>query len=260
LSVSSNINSVILFADDLYARPLREAFSEKNIVVRQPQQGLSKETTLAVLEQCMRLLDRTDAVRMFYKLFEHWTLRSPILALREALQRPMPEQGVYFFFDPDEGTRFSNALGRLVRIGTHGVSVGSKATLRDRLRTHLGTSDGFGNHRSSVFRLHVGEAIIRRDGLRKRFAQWGSGQSAPALARERERPLEKKVSEVISKLHVATVEVADVAMKTSARAVMETSAIGLFTENCQPVEHPGPNWLGRSSAHELIARTGLHPV
>lgn len=257
LSLSQSPVRVVLLADEQYAAPLRVALEQTNIAVTQPLENLSKETGLALLKQCSRFLDRTDAVKAFYALFEEWGTKSAILPLRDALQKPMPEQGVYFFFDPEEETQFSSVLGRLVRIGTHGVSAGSKATLRDRLRTHLGTADGYGNHRSSVFRLHIGEAMIRRDGLRKRFPQWGSGQNSSALVRERERPLEKLVSSAISKLCVAVVEVSDRAMKTSARAVIETSAIALFTEDYQPVESPGSQWLGRHSAHELISKTGL---
>ena len=257
LSLHPKTERVIIIADGLYSSSLAEALDAKNIALVQPFSQLSKETVIALLKHCVRLLDRADAVRKFYDLFELRHLKSPIVPLREALQGEMPEQGVYFFFDPDEETRFSNVLGRLVRIGTHGVSTGSKATLRDRLRAHFGTMDGYGNHRSSVFRLHVGAAMIRRDGLRKRFPQWGVGQNAASLVRERERPLEQKVSEAISKLHVAILEVADAPMKTSARAVIETLSIALFTENWQPVEPSSTSWLGRNSVHELISKTGL---
>lgn len=257
LSLRPDVEQVIILADDLYSTSLVGELTEKNIPVAQPLSGFSKETSLALLRHCIRLLDRTDAVQKFYETVEQWRVRSPIVPLREALQHSIPEQGVYFFFDPNEETRFSSVLGRLVRIGTHGVSIGSKASLRDRLRAHLGTMDGYGNHRSSVFRLHVGEAMIRRDGLRKRFPQWGAGQNSSSLVRERERPLERKVSEAISRLHVATLDVADTPMKTSARAVIETSMIALFTENCQPVENSRSDWLGRYSAHDLISRIGL---
>jgi hypothetical protein len=255
LSVSKKMTHVVLLADDEYAAPLKDVFN--NISVILPLDGLTKPTRLSFLKECNRLLDRTDAVQAFYGIVEHMNAKSAILPLREALQNPLPDQGVYFFFDPTEETRFSTQLGRLVRVGTHAVSAGSRATLRDRLRAHLGTSDGYGNHRSSVFRLHVGEAIIRRDGIRKRFPEWGNGQSSSASVRERERPLERKVSDVISKLHVANVKVADRAAKMSARSALERLTIALFTENYQPVDPPGPQWLGRHSAHDVISKVGL---
>lgn len=52
---------------------------------------------------------------------------------------------------------------RIVRVGTHAVSTGSKATLWHRLRAHRGSKDGRGNHRASIFRRHAGAAMIARD-------------------------------------------------------------------------------------------------
>jgi hypothetical protein len=75
-----------------------------------------------------------------------------------------PDRGIYFFFHPDE-TRESSDQLRVTRIGTHAVSEGSSTSLWDRLRTHRGaqrgTYEGGGNHRGSVFRKRVGEALIR---------------------------------------------------------------------------------------------------
>jgi hypothetical protein len=51
--------------------------------------------------------------------------------------------------------------------------------------------------------------------------------------------------------------VIDKATKTSARSVIERLTIALFTENFQPVEYSGSNWLGRYSAHDVISKTGL---
>lgn len=69
---------------------------------------------------------------------------------------------------PDE-TRDTTDQLRLTRIGTHAVSMGLSASLWNRLRTHRraksGTYEDGGNHRGSVFRKRVGEAMIDRDGL-----------------------------------------------------------------------------------------------
>jgi len=79
-----------------------------------------------------------------------------------------PERGVYFFFEAGETRDFKDDL-RVVRVGTHAVSKGSKTTLWDRLRTHRGSLSGRyaggGNHRGSIFRLHVGSAILNKEGL-----------------------------------------------------------------------------------------------
>ena len=75
-----------------------------------------------------------------------------------------PTRGVYFFQEPGEHRKGYQDVPRIVRVGTHAVSANSKATLWNRLRTHRGDRAGDGSHRSSVFRLHVGAALLARDG------------------------------------------------------------------------------------------------
>lgn len=69
-----------------------------------------------------------------------------------------PDRGVYFFFEPGEVR--PNGDPRVVRIGTHALKAGSKTTLWKRLGQHRGSVGGSrpggGNHRGSIFRLHVG--------------------------------------------------------------------------------------------------------
>jgi hypothetical protein len=249
--------NVVLLAEDEYAQSLVEGFTSLGINVLNPLIGLAGDARLTFLKECHHYVDRTLGVEELYAIFDQVRGEGGIETLREALRRPLPEQGVYFFFDPTEKTRFSVALPRLVRVGTHGVSAGSRATLRDRLRTHFGTSDGYGNHRGSVFRLHVGEALIRRDGLRDRYPNWGLGQSSTGAVRDNERPLENKVSEIIADLLVGCVAVSDKSTKESARSLIERLSIALFTENFLPVEAPSGNWLGLYSKHEVIVKTGL---
>jgi hypothetical protein len=151
-------------------------------------------------------------------------------------------------------------MPRLVRIGTHGVSLGSIATLRNRLRTHLGTRAGAGNHRASVFRLHVGRAMIERDRLHDAYPNWGKGQSAPKDITEKEAPLEAKVSEYIGNLRVLFIPVLDTAGTGSMRATIERQFIAMFTENYCPVEERTATWLGRFSDKPSIRDSGLWNV
>lgn len=246
----------IMLADEEYAYDISSALVATGAEIIDPLLGLSKQTRLTFIKSCNRFLDREDAVHSLYQQFENSAGRD-LVSLRNILQKPLPTQGVYFFFDPSECTRFSTHIPRLVRIGTHGVSAGSKATLRDRLRAHLGTADGYGNHRSSVFRLHVGEALIRKNDQRMKFPNWGKGQNADSTIKHGERALEKIVSDYISKLIVMFIEVSDKATKRSARSTIETLSIGLFTEDFLPVEEPSDDWLGHFSQHEVIEKTGL---
>lgn len=253
----TSIDRIILLADEDYVADLLPLLAETGLQIVDPLHGLFEAGRLSFLKSCNRFLDRIEAVCSMYKIFEDVVETASLPSLRDALQRPIPAQGVYFFFDPDERSRFSSTIPRLVRIGTHGVSAGSKATLRDRLRAHLGTGDGFGNHRSSVFRLHIGEALIRRLNLRSKYPHWGKGQNADQNVREQEKPLEQMVSEYVSKLKVISVEVIDKSTKLSARSTIERLSIALFTEDFLPVEEASGDWLGAYSQHEVIATSGL---
>lgn len=51
---------------------------------------------------------------------------------------------------------------RITRVGTHAIRDGEESTLWGRLRNHRGTHSGGGNHRSLVFRRHVGMAMMNR--------------------------------------------------------------------------------------------------
>jgi hypothetical protein len=81
-----------------------------------------------------------------------------------------PDRGVYFFLEPGE-TRDSPDQMRVTRIGTHAVSGGSSTSLWDRFKQHYGTGSGssnhphHGNHRGSVYRKRVGEAIIEQNAI-----------------------------------------------------------------------------------------------
>jgi hypothetical protein len=195
-----------------------------------------------------------------YQLFAQLAARTGFHKLRDILAEELPKQGVYFFFDESEPTIFPTSMPRLVRIGTHGVSAGSVATLRNRLRTHLGTRAGAGNHRASVFRLHVGRAIIERDRLHNAFPNWGKGQSAPKPITEIEAPLEARVSEYIGDLRVLFVPVIDTAGIGSMRATIERQFIAMFTENFCAIEKSSPTWLGRFSDKSTIRDSGLWNV
>jgi len=72
----------------------------------------------------------------------------------------LPLQGVYFFFEPNEQRRAPSSVQRVVRVGTHAVSEGAQATLRDCLRKHWGTSTGGGHSGGSQFGYLVVASII----------------------------------------------------------------------------------------------------
>ena len=255
-SIDPNKQLIVLAGDDYYV-PLIEAGAGRPLNFFAPMRGLSLGNRLVFLNQCMRIRQRRRAIARSYQMFSQLADRMGFHKLRELLAEELPRQGVYFFFDDNEPTTFSTSIPRLVRIGTHGVSAGSVATLRNRLRTHLGTRAGAGNHRASVFRLHVGRAIIQRDQLEQDFPSWGKGQSAPKEITEREAPLEAKVSKYIGNLRVLFVPVLDTAGTGSMRATIERQFISMFTENLCAIEDTSSTWLGRFSDKPSIRDSGL---
>lgn len=93
-----------------------------------------------------------------------------------------PERGVYFFFEPGERRGAPGQGARVVRVGTHALKTGGRTTLWKRLSQHKGSAQtGGGNHRGSIFRLLIGDALIRRDD-RADQATWGIKGDAGAAA------------------------------------------------------------------------------
>ena len=177
----------------------------------------------------------------------------------------LPMRGVYFFREPGEMLEGAGPGGadqhRITRVGTHAVSAGSKSTLRARLRAHLGSKAGAGNHRGSIFRLHVGNAFLRLDG--QTLATWGVGAVAPQSLRDSseamaaEAALERRVSLAIGAMPVLWVDVPDDPSPSSERAAIERGSIALLSNGMAPLASPSSAWLGRSSVRQEIRSSGL---
>lgn len=175
-----------------------------------------------------------------------------------------PDRGIYFFFTNEEQRADGDHL-RLTRVGTHAVSEGSGTTLWNRLRTHRGslsgTYEGGGNHRGSVFRERVGEALIERHGLQDMYPEWSHGSSAGRELRLSELELEKRVSGYIRGLPFLWVAVDDEPGRNSDRAYLERNAIALVSNYDKPsIDSRAEEWLGKDSLSEPIRNAGLWNV
>jgi hypothetical protein len=117
------------------------------------------------------------------------------------------------------------------------------ATSRNRWTNRPGS----GNHRGSIFRLHVGEAILNRDvGHDAARGTWGAGSNAPAAVRAAESDQELAVSVVIGTMHVFWLPIDDPPSAASARGVVEAGAISLLSNlGSDIVDASSPTWLGR---------------
>jgi hypothetical protein len=175
-----------------------------------------------------------------------------------------PDRGVYVFFARDEHRENGDQL-RVTRIGTHAVSTGSSTTLWNRLRTHRGAMSGTyedgGNHRGSVFRKRVGEALIEKEGLHDDYPEWGDGSSAKRELRLEELEMERRVSDYLRELPFLWIDVDDEPSANSDRAFIERNMIGLLSNyQRDPVDPRGDRWLGKYSRSAKIRGSGLWNV
>jgi hypothetical protein len=167
-----------------------------------------------------------------------------------------PLNGVYFFFE--EGENRTDGLGpRVVRVGTQAVKVTSpsRRTLWARLDQHRGRQPGDtgGPRRShSVFRRHVGTAIIRRDGLGKQVLDnWYHYRRQPL-----EEQIELAVSQYVGVMPFLWLDVPD----RAARGEIEAGAIGLLSVRRGGTDPTSTNWLGRFAFRTEIPDSGLWNV
>ena len=165
-----------------------------------------------------------------------------------------PNENVYFFFEPGETRSDSGTGPRVVRVGTHALGSTSRTTLRQRLYQHRGNAgDRGGNHRGSVFRKHVGFALLDAD-REITCPTWGEGNSAPRDIRAIEQPLEIRVSEVIG----AMPSIEDDAGPDSMRGFVERNSIAFLSNfRRHALDAPSAGWLGRHSRSDRVRKSGL---
>lgn len=173
-----------------------------------------------------------------------------------------PNRGIYFFFEKDECRENGNL--RVVRVGTHALKKGSKTTLWNRLRQHRGNlkgnNPGGGNHRGSIFRLHVGTAIISKEKLD--ISTWSLGNNANSEITSNEYELEYIVSSHIRAMPFIWLKIDDDSGPESDRGFIEKNSIALLSNYKQVnnIDPASPSWLGRYAWNDKVRLSGLWNV
>lgn len=246
--------SVAILAGANYTDFLVPSLIEQGIKVWEPLKGLGIGKQLQWLDDATRAPARLRETHLLHLVLEYLSSDPRQgLTLGEMTSQGLPPRGVYFFVDESEKSRIGK-LGRIVRVGTHAVSSGSKSTLWQRLRTHRGHDDLSGSHRSSIFRLHVGAAYLNANNLV--CSTWGIGDNASSEVRASERTIEEWVSSYIRKLRVFWLNIPDNPHAYSDRSYIERGIIGMLSHR-RPLDMPGPSWLGSHSPKESIQVSGL---
>lgn len=265
LSLTELIKStdkVYLLAGLDYSRPLLSTLRKIGCKVISPLSGKSLGHRISWLRSENREPDLFLQFSKFYaSMRDLYVGQKGGRILGEATGKmEWPTRGVYFLLEPNENlglSKFRPLERRITRVGTHAVSRGSKATLWNRLSTHRGVIAGSGNHRSSIFRLHVGASLIRKERDDWNLPSWGVGQVSDTTTQEMEDILERRVSGILGQMRVLWLDVPDDPSPYSDRSYLERNAIGVLSRVGILTRAQSPNWLGNWSKHIQISLSGL---
>lgn len=206
-----------------------------------------------------KISERTRDINRFYYLLDNLRIKEhgPRRLSQCDGKLHWPYRGVYFFFEEGE-SRAGSSIPRVVRIGTHAVSEGSKTTLWSRLRTHRGHKSGSGNHRGSVFRKLVGYALLEKNSYPQSIREtWGIGNSAAREIRTEETPLEKDVSNYIGRMPFLWIKIDDMPGPDSKRKYIERNVIALLSARTGCPDISSDNWLGKKCKDQKVRSSGL---
>ena len=154
----------------------------------------------------------------------------------------LPRNGIYFFYEEGELCRHVDVIRpRIVRVGTHR----EQSRFPSRIKQHFR-----GNKNGSVFRKHLGGALLRRgnpDGFR--LDKW----------LKHDTPTFKDVEELVTNKLAADFTFKCIAVEDKKiRLDLEERLIATIAK-C-PGCKPSKDWLGRYAASEEIRESGLWNV
>ena len=212
-------------------------------------------------------LDRVSNLITFYNILSQLAERQGGLRTLGAVggEQAWPTRGIYFFFEPGEVRTVSGEGDRVVRVASHGFGANSPSAFWGGLLGTRGGPSGKGNHRASIFRQLIGEALLRRSG--RSVPSWGVGSSQRDTARKlgvdlavvaaAEGALEVEVSDYIRQMPFTWMSAPPGPSPDGRRAYYERQAIALLSNATGQADPPSANWLGRLSSRERVRASGL---
>jgi hypothetical protein len=170
-----------------------------------------------------------------------------------------PRHGVYFFYE--DGEARADGSPRVVRVGTHALTATSTTTLWGRLRQHRGRvggrNPGGGNHRASIFRSHVGTALIRRGPWPDDLLDAWTGRHRLPVWAALEDQVELEVSRYIGAMPFLWLAVPNRQDGDSDRGSIERNSIALLSCLIGGPDQSSGSWLGRYAANSNVRQSGL---
>lgn len=175
-----------------------------------------------------------------------------------------PECGMYFFYEDGEGR--ADGSGRVVRVGTHALKDSDLTRLWGRLAQHrgqlAGRHPGGGNHRASVFRRHVGSALIRHGDRidQDLLSSWLDRRRDPGERSAREAEIELEASRYIGAMPFVWLNVPGRPDLSTGRAYLERNSIALLSCRAGGLDQPSAGWLGHFADNVKVSESGLWNV
>lgn len=226
---------------------------------RQPQNTQKKRQSKRVRHSDRPSNSRLDHLKRLYVLLDELSdkLGGPRLLSECSGRMDWPTRGIYFFMEPGEERIHSGRGPRIVRVGTHALTRNSSTTLWNRLSQHRGVAkSGSGNHRGSIFRLNVGNALIAKNGYD--YPTWGEGNSASTEVRAAEEALEREVSDFIGQMPFLWLAIDDAPGRNSLRGHIERNTIALLSNLGKSSLDPASrSWLGQYCSKPLVQMSEL---
>lgn len=193
--------------------------------------------------------DRMNLKQMYRRVDELYDLVQQLPRFDHLTPKErLPANGIYIFFEQGENAVWrGGCVSRIVRIGTHRRD----GSFPGRIRQHYGRVNSLrGNKNGSVFRKHVGSALLRKADLRDpRLDSWLGQKGGSYLE------VEEQVSRTLrDNFTFSCIRVDD----ATDRINIEKGLIALLARY-SPLK-PSKAWLGHHAASEKIRECGLWNV
>jgi len=181
-----------------------------------------------------------ELVKSLYRLLQPLTIY-----VYPPLWTDLPDNGIYFFFENGECVSFDGKqFARIVRVGTHRQN----DRFKKRIKSHYGNKNDFhGNKNGSVFRKHLGGAILRKNNPDDHCIKSWEKQGGPSFS-----DVEVLVSHEIRERFSFSCIRCD---SESKRLRLEEGVIALLAQ--VHISQPSKGWLGYYAGNEKIKRSGL---
>ncbi len=257
--ISTN-DKIVFLAGEKYREFIEKYLAEQNILFQAPLKKFSIGKQLQWYKNYNLNIDRVNDFNRLYNLIEKLKKGIGSFPKLNSINgsKILPARGLYLFFEEKEYRTTSPFIKRITIIGTHAVSKGSSSTLWNRLRTHRGGSNLGGNHRGSIFRLHVGNSILNKNNIE--LKTWGVGQNAIKEIKQKEIYMEKMVSEFIGNMNILWLNIADEPTKFSDRSYLEKNLIALLSSHNFNLDKSSHTWLGNYNSNLFIKNSSLWNV